>query len=241
MRRTVAHVFVEDLGRPVIDDRDVHHLSRVLRLRPGEAVGASDGRGGSRPCLWAGTAELDPAGDASWEDRAVPEITVAFAITKGDHPEWAVQRLTEAGADRVVLMGTERCVARWAQASQARQLERLREIARQASMQARRVWLPVLRGPVAFSEVARLVAAGAPGASDGVDGMALAVPGGAPITLATPTVLIGPEGGWADTELAAVPHHVSLGPHVLRAETAAMAAGVLLAALRARSVATLPL
>jgi 16S rRNA (uracil1498-N3)-methyltransferase len=45
-------------------------------------------------------------------------------------------------------------------------------------------------------------------------------------------VLIGPEGGWTDRELNAVPTHVRLGPHVLRAETAALAAGVLLAALR---------
>jgi 16S rRNA (uracil1498-N3)-methyltransferase len=45
--------------------------------------------------------------------------------------------------------------------------------------------------------------------------------------------MIGPEGGWSDDELKAVPCHVGLGPHVLRAETAALAAGVLLAALRA--------
>ncbi len=63
--------------------------------------------------------------------------------------------------------------------------------------------------------------------------MALAVPGGAPISLSAPTVLVGPEGGWTDEELAAVPRHVGLGPHVLRAGTAALAAGVLLAALRA--------
>jgi 16S rRNA (uracil1498-N3)-methyltransferase len=49
----------------------------------------------------------------------------------------------------------------------------------------------------------------------------------------TPTVLVGPEGGWSDEELAAVPVKVGLGPHVLRAETAAMAAGVLLSAMRA--------
>jgi 16S rRNA (uracil1498-N3)-methyltransferase len=67
--------------------------------------------------------------------------------------------------------------------------------------------------------------------------VALADPGGAPLTLSTPTVLVGPEGGWTDEELAAVPCHVGLGPHVLRAETAAVAAGVLLAALRAGLVA----
>ncbi len=67
--------------------------------------------------------------------------------------------------------------------------------------------------------------------------LALAVPGGAPVSLSAPTVLVGPEGGWTDEELAAVPEHVGLGPYVLRAETAALAAGVLLAALRAGLVA----
>ncbi len=64
--------------------------------------------------------------------------------------------------------------------------------------------------------------------------MALGVPGGAPLNLSTPTVLVGPEGGWSDSELAAIPssRHIGLGPNVLRAETAALAAGLLLVALR---------
>jgi RsmE family RNA methyltransferase len=53
-------------------------------------------------------------------------------------------------------------------------------------------------------------------------------------------VLIGPEGGWTDRELSSVPNHVGLGPNVLRAETAALAAGVLLAALRAHLVVAVP-
>jgi len=67
-------------------------------------------------------------------------------------------------------------------------------------------------------------------------GVALAVPGGAPLSLATPTVLVGPEGGWTEDELGLVRAHVSLGPQVLRAETAAIAAGLLLVALRSGTV-----
>ena len=155
---------------------------------------------------------------------------MAFALTKGEHPEWAVQKLTEAGADRVVIMVTDRCVARWAPNNEGRQLDRLREIARQAAMQSRRCWLPLVEGPVPFSALV--------GGDDGRPGngeVALAEQGGGPLTLATPTVLVGPEGGWSDEELAAVPEgrRVALGPNVMRAETSAMAAGVLLGALRA--------
>jgi 16S rRNA (uracil1498-N3)-methyltransferase len=245
MRRVVAHVFVEDLAQPALEERDLHHFSRVLRLRPGEAVSASDGRGGTRLCQWAGTARLSPVGEVAYEPRPAPSLTVAFSLTKGDHPEWAVQKLTEAGVDRVIVMTTERGVVRWAPASAARQLQRLREVARQAAMQSRRAWLPVVDGPLTFSEVAAGAGRGggagaagtgaAPGAAP-----ALAVPGAGPVTLAAPTVLIGPEGGWTDAELAAVADHVGLGPHILRAETAALAAGLLLSALRAGLVAPAP-
>jgi 16S rRNA (uracil1498-N3)-methyltransferase len=174
---------------------------------------------------------LSPEGEVVREAAPAPLLTVAFALTKGDHPEWAVQKLTEAGVDRVVLMTTERCVVRWAPAATGRHLERLRDVARQAAMQSRRAWLPAIEGPLSFAEVV---------AGDGRGASALAVPGGRPLTLATPTVLIGPEGGWTDAELGSGPDHVGLGPHILRAETAALAAGVLLAGLRARFVAPAP-
>jgi 16S rRNA (uracil1498-N3)-methyltransferase len=241
MRRSVAHVFVEDLDRPVLSDKDVHHLARVLRLRVGELVSASDGLGGYRLCEWAGAAaagagrHLSPLESPTFEARPKPTLTVAFALTKGEHPGLAVQKLTEAGADRVVVMLTDRCVARWDPASSERQMDRLREVARLAAMQSRRCWLPSVEGPVEFSQLVAGTAAEAGAGADGAGarvGIALAVPDGAPLTLANPTVLIGPEGGWTDPELNAVSTHVRLGPHVLRAETAALAAGVLLAALR---------
>ena len=67
-------------------------------------------------------------------------------------------------------------------------------------------------------------------------GVALAQLGGGPLDLSRPTVLVGPEGGWDDSELACGLSSVGLGPTVLRAETAALAAGLLLAALRAGTV-----
>lgn len=258
----VAHVFVEDVAAPAValSEGDFHHLSRALRLRPGEAVSVSDGAGWSLPCRWTGARRLEPAAEPVYEERPQPAITVAFALTKGEHPDWAVQKLTEAGVDRVVIMTTARCVARWARAPEdaGRRLARLREIARQAAMQSRRVWLPSVEGPLTFADLvaggpageaasgpAALAAgragvvgpAGVVGSPSGAGGVALAVPGGAPLSLATPTVLVGPEGGWSAEELDAVATHVGLGPHVLRAETAALAAGVLLAALRGGFVA----
>ena len=278
MRRVAAHVFVEDVEVPALNlrDADFHHLSRVLRLRPGEAVSASDGAGRSLACRWTGARALEPASEISYQGRPWPPLTVAFALTKGEHPEWTVQKLTEAGVDRVIVMTTAHCVARWGAGDPPRRLARLKEVARQAAMQSRRVWLPSVEGPLTFSQVvsvgSQVVSVGSqvdpvgsqvvpvgrvategesgdpragaagqagvvPGAAGVVPGVALAVPDASPLSLATPSVLVGPEGGWSEAELGAVVNHVALGPHVLRTETAALAAGVLLAALRSHLVA----
>lgn len=217
-----AHVFVEDPGRPELSPSDRHHLERVLRLRPGEEVTVSDGRGRWRRCRFG--PQLEPDGDVREEPRPEPPITVAFALTKGEKPEWAVQKLTELGVDTIAPFTAARSIVRWTPEQAAAHTERWRRIAREAAMQSRRVWLPCVEEVADFAAVAGVA---------GPQGAALAHPGGGPPSLDRPTILVGPEGGWSDEELAAGLPPVSLGPHVLRAETAAMAAGALLCGLRA--------
>jgi 16S rRNA (uracil1498-N3)-methyltransferase len=193
----------------------------VLRLRPGEAVTASDGAGRWRLCRFRPEGRLEPDGPIVAEARPAPAIGVAFALTKGERPEWAVQKLAEAGVDRIVPMVSQRSVVRWDGEKGARQLARFRAVARGAAMQSRRVWLPEVSELQTFAEAASLPAA------------ALAHMDGAPPTLATPTILVGPEGGWDPAELDAGLPRIALAATVLRAETAALAAGILLGALRA--------
>jgi 16S rRNA (uracil1498-N3)-methyltransferase len=215
-----AHVVVADLLAPQIDDEDSHHMVSVLRLRPGEAIGATDGTGGWRLCRFGPGGSLEVDGEVVRQRRPLPHLTVAFAPVKGDRPEWAVQKLTEIGVDRIVLMRTDRSVVRWDEARAVSHLNRLRKVARQALMQSRLCWLPEVVGVSDFSEVAA-----GPGA-------AMAAAGGSPPNLDFPTVLIGPEGGWSEAEEDSGLAKVALGPAVLRSESAAVAAGVLLAALR---------
>jgi 16S rRNA (uracil1498-N3)-methyltransferase len=241
--RPSAHVVVDDLGAPRLEEDDAHHLGAVLRLRAGEAVTATDGRGGLLVCRYVAGGALSPSGSPVYERRPEPAITLAFAPVKGERPEWAVQKLTEIGVDRIVLLRTERGVVKWEGTRAEAHLGRLRKVAREAVMQSRRRWLPEVCGPEPFSALAGPVSLGAgslpslgrgAGAGSGSlgAGLALAQPGGAPPSLDYPTVLIGPEGGWSDSELAACAVHVGLGPAVMRTETAAVAAGVLLVALR---------
>lgn len=213
-----AHVFVADVAAPVLTADDAHHLLRVLRLRDGEQVTVSDGRGTWRCCVVRAGAVV-PDDDPQTVAPPAPLLTIGFALTKGDKPELTVQKLTEIGVDRIVPIAAARSIVQWDASKAARNVERLRAVARAAAMQSRRAWLPEI------AEVTPLAALAG-------DGVALAHPDGEALTLATPTVLIGPEGGWDDTELGLVPAQVDLGGTTLRAETAALAAGVVLAALR---------
>jgi 16S rRNA (uracil1498-N3)-methyltransferase len=227
--RAAAQVFVEDLEAPELGAAERHHLGRVLRLRAGETVVAADGVGSWRLCTLTGNPgepALEPAGPAVREERRVPALTVAFAPVKGERPEWVVQKLTEIGVDRIVPIAAARSVVRWDPERAAKTVARLRAISVEAAAQCRAVWLPEVTEPL---ELAVLLAA-AP------RGLALCAPGGPPPTLRTPIVAVGPEGGWSDDELAAAPATVGLGPSVLRAETAALGAGLLLSALRAATV-----
>lgn len=224
MTSAAAHVFVADLDDPVIDDADRHHLERVLRLRPGEQVTASDGRGGLRACTFMAGGGLEALEAAEREPSPAPAIGVGFALVKGDKPEWVVQKLTECGVDRIVPFAAERSVVRWDEAKAVRNLERLRRVAREAAMQSRRRWLPEVEPVQSFSVVAaRPGVALADGSPDALD----------PDPAWWPMLLVGPEGGWSDAERAVGEgRFVRFAPHVLRAETAAIAAGTVLVALR---------
>jgi 16S rRNA (uracil1498-N3)-methyltransferase len=224
----VAHVFVADLDVPELDEPDRHHLSHALRLRPGEEVTVSDGTGRWRSCRFVTgrpgggrpSVALEPEGPVIYEEPPLPAVAVGFVVTKGSRPEWVVQKLTEVGVDRIVPLSSSRAVVRWDTARAARNVERLRRVAREAAMQSRRNRLPEVTDVLSFADVA-------------VAGAVLAEAGGTAPSLERPFVLVGPEGGWDHAELACGLPLVDLGPTRLRAETAAVAAGVLLCALRA--------
>jgi 16S rRNA (uracil1498-N3)-methyltransferase len=210
LRRSAAHLLVDDLDAPVASDGDLHHLLVVLRLRDGEAVTVTDGRGGWRECRISASS-LEPVTDVAVEPAPDP-VTVAVAIPKHDRPEWLVQKLTELGVDRIVLLHAARSVVRWDAGRVERHVERLGKVVVEAAMQSRRVRLPELTGPVAASTV--------------VSTMPVAEPGAPPLQASTRAVAIGPEGGWTRDELDAAAGRVGLGDTVLRVETAAVAAAV---------------
>ena len=228
LRNSVAHVFVDQLETPSLSDTDEHHLSRVLRLRDGESVTASDGRGGWRSCVWAdGT--LRASGDVVTVAAPAQRIGVAFVPVKGDRNEWSVQKLTEIGVDDIILLApTRHSVVRWSDAD--KQLRKLRVVAREAAMQSRRVWLPAVSGLASLLDA--LAMPGTAVADPAATSTALFASPAAPNLASPALIVVGPEGGFDDDEIPANVPRVSLGDTILRAETATLVAATLLAARR---------
>lgn len=223
------HAFVVDLDRPVLDEADHRHFERVLRLRPGDPLTVCDGAGRWRPARFTATARTEANGPARSVPVVAPPVAVAFALVKAGRPDWVVQKLTEVGIDLVLPFVADRSVVRWDVAKAATQVRRWRRVAREAAMQSRRCRLPDITPLAWFDEVAAR-----PGACLADRATGAVVSGGlGPPHLDHPLVLVGPEGGWSDAERRTGLPSVVLGPHVLRAETAAMVAGALLMAGRA--------
>lgn len=219
-----AHAFVDDLDTPELRPDDRHHLERVLRLRRGAAVTVADGAGAWRVVRFGPV--LEPDGPVQHEPQPEPPVGVAFAVVKRDRPELVVQKLTELGVDRITPFTAARSVVRWDADRAGRHADRLRRVAREAAMQSRRCRLPTVDGVRSWDDVAAL-----PGAAR-CDRTGTRGP-----SLAHPTLLVGPEGGWDPSETPAQVPVVTLGTTVLRAETAAILAGGLLVALRTGLVA----
>lgn len=221
------HVFVDDLERPELRDEDRHHLTRSLRLRPGDPFTASDGAGSWRVCRLGSGSEggADPDGEVVFVEAPQPPLTIGFALIKGGRPELVVQKLTELGVDAIVPFTAEHSVVRWDADRATRHTERLRRVAREAAMQSRQVRLPEIGEPTDFATLAAH------------PGTIRADITGNPPSLNHPTVLIGPEGGWSESERHQL-DAIRISSSVLRSETAAITTAALLTALRDDVVAT---
>ncbi len=222
--RKGPHVIVDSLDDVELDDESRHHLSRVRRLRAGDPLTVSDGRGRWADACWTGDA-LELSGPPVEVSRPSVVVAVAFSLVKGGRPELVVQKLTELGVDRIVPFVSERSVVRWDEVRGARHHARLHRVAREAAQQSKRIWLPEIEPVTSFSDLA------------GRPGSVAADLAGAPLLGVPELVLIGPEGGWSDSERSVRLPTVGLGDTVLRAETAALAVGTLLCALRGGRVA----
>jgi len=220
-------------GRAVLEADEARHVSRVLRARVGDEIVVFDGRGtewtGRITAIGRDRVELDTGSPRAAAMPPGPRLTLAVALPKGERQKWMVEKLTELGVSRLVPLETARGVAEATAAAQTR----LERVVIEACKQCGRNTLMEIG---AGRPLDRLLAETPAGAC-----VVIAHPGGGPLDAATVTpataemiALIGPEGGFTDDELAAADRagaiRASLGPHILRVETAAIAVAARLVA-----------
>jgi 16S rRNA (uracil1498-N3)-methyltransferase len=217
-------------GRAEISGDDARHLTRVLRVEAGQRYEISDNHN-------VYLAEIEAARKEhvvfrTVEKLALPTPTVRLvlcaALIKFDHFEWMIEKATELGVSEIVPVETIRSERGLERAAHKR-VERWRRIALEASQQARRAFLPKvlepepLRNTLAREGTYRFALDENPA----IRSLTTALPS-ARASQDTVALLIGPEGGWTEEErahfTAAAWTPVSLGPLILRAETAALAA-----------------
>jgi len=227
------------VGSPVtVEGDEAHHAVAVRRLRVGESVVLTDGLGtsvvgevahtGKRVfTVTARAVEAVPAPE--------PAVTVVQALPKGDRGELAVEVLTEVGVARVVPWAAARSVAVWKGERAEKSLGRWRATAREAAKQARRSWFPTVVPLASTADVVALVGAASLAVvlheEASLSVASLSVPQSGSVV-----VVVGPEGGLTDDEVAAFvaagATSVRLGSEVLRTSTAGVVA---VAALLART------
>ena len=215
--------------RVTLDGPEAHHLLNVMRASVGEKIALFDGTGCEFAALVESTrraeAELRIV-DRSETDRELPfELVMGVALPKGDRQKWLVEKLTELGATTLVPLMTERGVVEPTSGT----IERLNRSVIEAAKQCGRNRLMRIAEPQKWDA---FIADGSSGERASARRL-VAHPGGAPLTqieLRQPLsthVSIGPEGGLTDAEVASTSaagwQPVSLGPRILRVETAAMA------------------
>jgi 16S rRNA (uracil1498-N3)-methyltransferase len=201
-------------GRVTIIGGDARHLARSLRARVGEEVEVID------PAGHMLTVRLDAVSPDRVEGVVVAErphdpepaahITIAIANLPAPALELVLSRCTEAGAYAFHVFQAERSVARGAK------LERWRTICREAAMLAGRLRIPAVDALPSLDAVLKASDHAVMLARESHQALA---------TLTAPrdlTLLVGPEGGWTERELAAVPVKATVGPRNLRADTAAL-------------------
>ncbi len=228
----------------VVDGDEGFHAANVRRIRVGETLDLGDGAGTMAHCVIEEVAKARLTArvlERLTVEPPTPAVTVVQALPKSDRSELAIELATEAGDDAFVAWQAARCVARWGARRADKGLRRWRAVARSAARQSRRPHIPSVSGVVStgdlVADVCEAVASGSTvlalheSATDPLTNMALAQS----VSL---ILVVGPEGGIADDEIAALSEAgasvVRLGPTVLRTSTAAAVALGALGALTGR-------
>lgn len=235
MRRFFLEDMDENTSEAVISGPEFIHLKRVLRLGPGDEASLFNGKGVELAAriesVGSSSARLSITGRSEATRESPLETILLQALLKGDRPEFIVQKATELGVSAIFFYATERTVAKVSEDNAAKKLTRWKKASIEAAKQCGRTVLPRIgfaediRGALSVQAELKLLL----WEREGARPLNELLSGDKPKSVA---FLIGPEGGLSfhDVHAAEVQGFkpVSMGPRILRAETAAIAAAAAL-------------
>ena len=245
MNRLLVETAALGQEAPQLAPEAVRHM-KVWRLKDGEEVELFDGRGRTRLYRYRADARrLVAAGEIRFFAPTALNLVLFACVTKGSRWDWTLEKATELGVSHIVPVLSARTIVRIPSAERGAKQARWQRIVEDAARQSDAVWLPKIEEPVDFPSVLPLVA----GTRCFVG--ALATPPPRPLLAALDAsgrdapgegrdlaLFVGPEGDFTPEELAEllrIATPVSLGPTILRAETAALYGLSVLAAYLAAS------
>jgi 16S rRNA (uracil1498-N3)-methyltransferase len=233
-RRWIADTWTETTA--TLQGEQAGHLARVLRAQPGQIFDVvANGFLHRAEIISADEGEVIFRLHEELEADAALPVHLLMAVFKFDHMEWGIEKATELGVARITPVLARRTEKHLAQAA-AKRVERWRRIVREAAQQSRRSDVPEMDEPIVLKAALGMVSAETKlllAETEQENTLTAALPNADSVALA-----IGPEGGWTAEEMALFSEegwkHVTLGPRILRAETAAIAGLAVCAAVLER-------
>lgn len=211
----------------ILSENDAHHVLHVMRMKKGDEIEAVCNNK-LYSAIIKETSPLKIVIDyeiPSESELPVP-VTLFFALAKGDKIDFVVQKATELGASKIVLINTERSIVKFEGNKVENKLERFRKIAKEASEQSHRLMIPEIVGVVDINKIPQNLLAD-------VNLIAYEKEAGSTLSFDNAiekgksiSIMIGPEGGFSEKEVEHLLKDkfipVSLGKRILRTETAAV-------------------
>ncbi|GAA0105385.1 16S rRNA (uracil(1498)-N(3))-methyltransferase [Paraclostridium sordellii] len=217
----------------IIEGEDVKHISKVLRCRVGEELEICDNDNNEYICeitnIDKSEVQLNIIDKVDIKRESDLKIKVYQGLPKGPKMEMILQKLTEVGVDEIILVQTKRTVVKVEDKKEDKKIERWERIIYEAAKQSKRGKIPKLRGILSFKEALSDMNKNdlniAPYENERTKSIKQAIKGQ---DINNIGIFVGPEGGFEDTEIKAIEdiggQSVSLGPRILRTETASLVA-----------------
>lgn len=217
----------------IIEGEDVKHISKVLRCRVGEELEICDNDNNEYICeitnIDKSQVNLNILKRVDIKRESDLKIKVYQGLPKGPKMEMILQKLTEVGVDEIILVQTKRTVVKVDDKKEDKKIERWERIIYEAAKQSKRGKIPKLRGVLSFKEALADMKENdfniAPYENEKTKTIKQAIKGK---DINNIGIFVGPEGGFEDTEINAIEEiggqSVSLGPRILRTETASLVA-----------------